>query len=78
MVAIVFTILKALWIERQPKGTDKMIRIAGYISNGAMAFIKAECKILSIVVVSIAILLAFTIGTENSSHLVAVSFIMGA
>ncbi len=78
IIALLFTLSKALWIKKQPKGNEKMIRIAGYISNGAMAFIKAEYKILTIFVVSIAILLAFATGTENSSPLVAVSFIMGA
>ncbi len=78
LIAIAFTIVRAMWIRRQPKGNDKMIRIAGYISDGAMAFIKAEYKILSIFVISIAVLLAIATGTETSSPLVAVSFIMGA
>ncbi|MDR4989002.1 MAG: V-type H(+)-translocating pyrophosphatase [Bacteroidales bacterium] len=78
LIAVAFTIRKALWIRRQSKGSDKMIRIAGYIADGAMAFIKAEYRILTIFVVSIAILLAVATGTETSSPLVAVSFIMGA
>ncbi len=78
IIALLFTLSKALWIKKQPKGNKKMIRIAGYISNGAMAFIKAEYKILTIFVVSVAILLAIATGTEDSSPLVAVSFIMGA
>ena len=78
LLAILFTVSKALWIKKQDKGSDKMIKIAGYISDGAMAFIKAEYKILSIFVISIAVLLAVATGTEESSPLVAVSFIMGA
>jgi len=78
LIAIAFTIRKALWIKKQKKGNDKMIRIAGYIADGAMAFIKAEYKILSVFVISVAILLAVATGTETSSPLVAVSFIMGA
>ncbi len=78
IIAVLFTISKALWIKKQPKGNDKMIKIAGYISDGAMAFIKAEYKILSIFVVSIALLLAIATRSETSSPLVAVSFIMGA
>lgn len=78
IIALLFTLSRALWIKKQPKGTDKMIKIAGYISDGAMAFIKAEYKILSIFVASIAIILALATGTENSSPLVAFSFIMGA
>ena len=78
VVAIVFTAIRATWIRKQEKGNDKMKKIAGYISDGAMAFIKAEYKILSIFVISIAVLLAVATGSENSSPLVAVSFVMGA
>ncbi len=77
-IAIVFTAIRATWIRKQEKGTDKMIKIAGYISDGAMAFIKAEYKILSIFVISVAVLLAVATGSENSSPLVALSFVMGA
>ncbi len=78
VIALIYTSMRASWIEKQPKGNEKMIRIAGYISQGAMAFIKAEYKILSIFVISVAILLAVATGTEHSSPLVAVSFVMGA
>ncbi len=78
VIALLFTLSRALWIKKQPKGNDKMIKIAGYISDGAMAFIKAEYKILSIFVLSIAIILALATGTENSSPLVALSFVIGA
>lgn len=78
LIAIAFTVMRASWIRKQSKGSDKMVKIAGYIADGAMAFIKAEYKILSIFVISIAILLAVATGTETSSPLVAVSFIMGA
>jgi K(+)-stimulated pyrophosphate-energized sodium pump len=78
VIALVFTALRAQWIRKQDQGTEKMQRIAGYISDGAMAFIKAEYRILAIFVLSIAVLLAAATGTEHSSPLVAVSFVMGA
>lgn len=78
IIAVFFTYTRVLWIRKQPKGTDKMMRIAGYIADGAMAFIKAEYKILSIFVLSIAILLALTTGTETTHPLVALSFVIGA
>ncbi len=55
-----------------------MRKIAKYISEGAMAFITAEYKILAIFVVTVAALLAFTTGTDTSHPLVAVSFVAGA
>ncbi len=78
IIALIFTAYRALWIRRQPMGSEKMIKIAGYISKGAMAFIKAEYKILSVFVISVAILLAVATRSEQSSPLVAFSFIMGA
>lgn len=56
-----------------------MARIAKNIADGAMSFLKAEYKILSIFVVAVAILLYFK-GTyeEGSNGMVAVSFIVGA
>jgi K(+)-stimulated pyrophosphate-energized sodium pump len=78
LAAILFTVFKASWIRRQPMGNEKMIKIANFIYEGAMAFIKAEYKILSIFVVSVAVILALFTGTETSHPLVAISFVAGA
>ncbi len=78
VAAIIFTLYKSSWINKQPRGSDKMIKISNFIYEGAMAFIKAEYKILAIFVVSVALLLGFTTGTENSHPLVAFSFVAGA
>ncbi|MFN2395150.1 MAG: V-type H(+)-translocating pyrophosphatase [Bacteroidales bacterium] len=78
LAAILFTVYKTSWITRQPQGNEKMIKISNFIFEGAMAFIKAEYKILAIFVVSVGILLAVTTGTENSHPLVALSFVAGA
>ena len=56
-----------------------MARIAKNIADGAMSFLKAEYKILSIFVVAVAILLFFKGSNEQGSNgMVAVSFIVGA
>ena len=56
-----------------------MARIAKNIADGAMSFLKAEYKILSIFVAAVAILLFFKGQNEAGSNgLVAVSFIVGA
>jgi K(+)-stimulated pyrophosphate-energized sodium pump len=56
-----------------------MARIAKNIADGAMSFLKAEYKILSIFVVAVAILLFFKGSAETGSNgMVAVSFIVGA
>jgi K(+)-stimulated pyrophosphate-energized sodium pump len=48
-----------MWVSKQDPGNDKMQFIAGNIEKGAMAFLKAEYKILSIFVVAVAVLLYF-------------------
>lgn len=78
ILALLFTYIRASWISKQEIGTDKMKRISEHIYRGAMAFLKAEYRILAIFVVLVAILLGFSGTKEGSSPLIAVSFIGGA
>ncbi|MBK8855455.1 MAG: sodium-translocating pyrophosphatase [Saprospiraceae bacterium] len=78
ILALLFTYWKSSWVSNQEVGTEKMARIAKSISDGAMAFLKAEYKVLAIFVLVVSILLAFSGNTENSSPMVAFSFIIGA
>jgi K(+)-stimulated pyrophosphate-energized sodium pump len=79
IVALLFMAWQSAWVSKQDAGTEKMARIAKYIADGAMAFLKAEYKILSIFVVLIAVLLGVSGASAADSHvLVAVSFIVGA
>ncbi|MCW8809717.1 MAG: sodium-translocating pyrophosphatase [Ignavibacteriaceae bacterium] len=78
VIALLFTFFKSAWINRKDPGTDKMKKIASHISEGAMAFLKSEYKVLSVFVVCVAILLAVSADPHDSSPLVAVSFIVGA
>ena len=79
IVAMLFAFWKTTWINKQDQGTEKMERIGKDISDGAMAFLKAEYRVLSIFVVVVALLLGFAnYGNPNSSSLVALSFLIGA
>jgi K(+)-stimulated pyrophosphate-energized sodium pump len=78
ILALLYTFLKSSWVSKQDEGTKKMSNISSHIQKGAMAFLKAEYKVLSIFVISVAILLAVTANTETSHWLVSVSFIIGA
>ncbi|KAF0129885.1 MAG: K(+)-stimulated pyrophosphate-energized sodium pump [Bacteroidetes bacterium] len=79
LLGIVFILLKSKWIDKQDAGNEKMQRIAGYISKGAMAFLKAEYRILAIFVASVSVLL-FVKGTyePGSNGFVVLSFVAGA
>ncbi len=78
ILALLYTFWKSSWVTKQEVGTDKMARIAKNIQDGAMAFLKAEYKVLAIFVIAVAVLLGVTGNTPNSSPLVAVSFVLGA
>ncbi len=77
VLALVFTYMRAQWVAQQDSGTDRMKRIAGYITDGAMAFLRAEYSKLAWFVVAVAVLLALTQG-DHSSPLIALSFVVGA
>lgn len=79
VIALLYTLFKSSWVSKQEVGSERMGRIADNISDGAMAFLKAEYKILSIFVICVAILLGIGgVSQEGSSPLIAVSFIFGA
>ncbi|MEX0945386.1 MAG: sodium-translocating pyrophosphatase [Balneolaceae bacterium] len=79
IVALAYTYLKSKWVSKQEVGTERMARIAKNISDGAMAFLKAEYKVLSIFVIFVAILLGVQGSLQvNSSPLMALSFVVGA
>ena len=79
VLALLYVFVKNAWISKQEVGDAKMARIAKNIAEGAMSFLKAEYKILSIFVVAVAVLLFFKGNSETGSNgMVAVSFIVGA
>ncbi|MCB1100561.1 MAG: sodium/proton-translocating pyrophosphatase, partial [Verrucomicrobiae bacterium] len=79
VIALLYTYWKSAWIRRQDAGTEKMQRIAASIQEGAMAFLKAEYKVLAIFVLAIAVLLGIGATQSSGSHpLVAVAFVVGA
>ncbi len=79
VLALLFVFVKSAWVGKQDQGDDKMKKIAKNIADGAMSFLKAEYKILSIFVVAVAILLYFKGNAEEGSNgVVAISFIVGA
>lgn len=78
VLALLYTFWKSSWVSKQEVGTDRMAGIAKNITDGAMAFLKAEYKVLAIFVVAVAILLGVSGNREGTSPLIAVSFILGA
>ncbi len=79
IIGLLYVLYRSLWIVKQDEGNEKMTRIAKSIADGAVAFLKAEYKILIVFVIAIAILLIFKGATTSTSNsLVALSFVVGA
>ena len=78
LIAMLFSFWKTGWINKQDEGSDRMKKIGKSIADGAMAFLKAEYRVLAIFVVIVACLLAFAANSQGDSWLVSVSFLVGA
>ncbi|RPA67998.1 sodium-translocating pyrophosphatase [Cyclobacteriaceae bacterium YHN15] len=79
IIGLIVMAIKSSWVTKQETGDENMVELAGHIAKGAMAFLKAEWKILGYFVVIAAIILGWS-GTlvETSSPVIAISFIIGA
>jgi K(+)-stimulated pyrophosphate-energized sodium pump len=80
LVGLLVMAVKSAWVNKQETGDENMNRLAGYIAKGAMAFLKAEWKVLGYFTVVAAILLAWsgTLLGDKSSPVIAIAFIIGA
>ncbi len=78
VLAMIYAFWKTSWINNQDEGTDRMKQIGANIADGAMAFLKAEYRVLAIFVIIVAVLLAFAANNQGDSPLVSFSFLVGA
>ncbi|MFQ6604331.1 MAG: sodium-translocating pyrophosphatase [Fidelibacterota bacterium] len=79
LIALLFAFWKTSWITKQDQGTTRMETIGKNIADGAMAFLRAEYRVLIVFVIVIAALLGFSnVGKADSSPLIALSFTIGA
>ena len=79
VLALLYAFVKAAWVKKQDAGDENMRHIAALIQEGAIAFLKAEYKVLAIFVLIVAALLAWgNSGGANQSPLIAASFVLGA
>ncbi|MBW3629042.1 MAG: sodium-translocating pyrophosphatase, partial [Gemmatimonadetes bacterium] len=79
VLALLYTAVRSAWVTRQSDGDDTMRGIAGHIAEGALAFLKAEYRILAIFAVLASIALYLLGSTDERSHpLIVVAFLIGA
>jgi K(+)-stimulated pyrophosphate-energized sodium pump len=79
VIGLIYMFFLQNWVVKQDAGDSKMQGIAKNIADGAMAFLKAEYRILAIYVVVAGILLGWLSTQVESSHpLIVVAFVIGA
>ncbi len=79
IVGLIVMAIKSAWVVKQDAGDEKMQELSGYIAAGALAFLKAEWRVLSVFALITAILLGFSGNmVSTSSPVIAVSFLIGA
>ncbi len=79
ILGLVVMAFKSAWVTKQPAGDEKMVELSNYIAEGAMAFLKAEWKILGIFAVIAAAVLAWSgMLVPTSRPTIAISFLIGA
>lgn len=85
LIGLLYTAWRFSWVSKQPAGDANMQKLSGYIADGAIAFLKAEWKVLAYFAIPTAILL-FWLGSDkgsaehpiHSSPLIAIAFLIGA
>jgi len=78
ILGLIVMAVKSAWVTKQDPGNDRMKEIGGYVAEGAMAFLKAEYRILAIYVVIAGIGLGILSQVVATSHwLIVVAFVIG-
>lgn len=79
ILGLIVMAVKSAWVTKQETGDETMMELAGYIADGAMAFLRAEWKVLSYFAIIAMILLGWSgMMVETSSPVIAISFLIGA
>ncbi|MBQ6622165.1 MAG: sodium/proton-translocating pyrophosphatase, partial [Mogibacterium sp.] len=61
LVGLIVAFALTSWVSKADEGTDRMKEIAGFIREGAMAFLKREYRTMVVVIVVLFLLIGFAI-----------------
>ena len=79
IIGLLFMAVKRAWVLKQDAGDGKMKEISDYIYEGALAFLKAEYRLLTFFVIGASAVLAGISFIVPTTHiLIVVAFIFGA
>ncbi|HEY4650332.1 MAG TPA: sodium/proton-translocating pyrophosphatase, partial [Pontibacter sp.] len=59
LAALIYTFVRSAWVTKQAAGNERMTEIARHIADGAMAFLKAEYKVLLYFVIIASLFLGY-------------------
>ena len=78
ILGLIYMLIKKSWVMKQDAGDGKMKEISDHIYEGALAFLKAEYRLLTFFVIGASIVLAGVAFYMNSTYLIVVAFVIGA
>ncbi|MBT6650554.1 MAG: sodium-translocating pyrophosphatase, partial [Flavobacteriales bacterium] len=79
VVGLIYMSVKKSWVMKQDAGDGKMKEISDHIYEGALAFLKAEYRLLTFFVIGVSVLLFIVSTVVPSTHwLIVIAFIVGA
>ena len=78
VLGLIYMVIKRSWVMKQDAGDGKMKEISDHIYEGAIAFLNAEYRLLTIFVVGASIVLAGIAFFMDSTYLIVVAFVIGA
>jgi K(+)-stimulated pyrophosphate-energized sodium pump len=78
VLGLLYTAWRSAWVSQQDPGNEKMQEIGKRIADGAMAFLRAEYRVLAVFVLAVAVLLAVTADPNQSSWMIGIAFVVGA
>jgi len=79
ILGLIYMVVKQSWVMKQDAGDGKMKEISDHIYQGALAFLNAEYRLLTIFVVIVSVLLAVVAYfVPTTSYLIVIAFIFGA
>ncbi|PQJ19103.1 sodium-translocating pyrophosphatase [Nonlabens tegetincola] len=79
LLGLVYMVIKKSWVMKQDAGDGTMKEISDHIYEGALAFLKAEYKLLSIFVIIVSVLLAIVSVVVPTTHwMIVIAFVFGA
>ena len=79
IVGLIYMLIKRSWVMKQDAGDGKMKEISNHIYEGALAFLNAEYRLLSIFVIIVSILLFVVSTIVDTTHwMIVIAFIFGA